>query len=343
MDPVTHALLGGTVARVTLARPLGHAAWLPGVVGALLPDADAAIRSTSDPLLYAEFHRHFTHSLAFIPIGGAVAALPWLLRRATRPPWKAYLAATTIGYATHGLLDASTTWGTTLLWPFSDVRVGWNWISIIDPLFTMMLLAGAAVAIWQRSRVPAIIALTLGAVYLALGAVQHHRALNAQQQLAGARGHAPVQRDVFPGFGNNVLWRSLYRHGDRLYMDRIRVPPLGASSWSPGTSVDALEEMPIEAAVNAVRSRDLQRFAHFTNNWMARAPDDPGLIGDARYSMSSREFVPVWGIRFGDGAGAPHAAWIDRSAQRRVDPRQMLRELRGLDESYRPVPDAEEP
>ena len=67
------------------------------------------------------------------------------------------------------------------------------------------------------------------------------------------------------------------------------------------------------------------------------------LVVPARYSMSSREFVPVWGLRFGDGAGAPHATWIDRSAQRRVDPRQMLRELRGQDESYRPVPDAGEP
>jgi inner membrane protein len=143
---------------------------------------------------------------------------------------------------------------------------------------------------------------------------------------------------VFPGFGNNVLWRSLYRHGDRLYMDRIRVPLLGPLSWSPGTSVAALEEIPAETAGNAPRGRNLQRFAHFTSNWMARAPDDPGLIGDARYSMSSAAFVPVWGIRFEDGTTKLHATWVDRSAQRRVDVRQMLREVRGLDESYRPVP-----
>ena len=96
---------------------------LPGVVGALLPDADAVIRSSADPLLYAEFHRHFTHSLALIPVGGLVASLPWLMRRAPRGQWRAYLAAATAGYATHGVLDASTSYGTLLLWPFSTVRV----------------------------------------------------------------------------------------------------------------------------------------------------------------------------------------------------------------------------
>ena len=90
MDPVTHALLGAATARVALARPLGRAAWLPGAAGALLPDADAFIRSASDPLLYAEFHRHFTHSLVFIPLGAAIAAVPWLLAPATRATWKWY-------------------------------------------------------------------------------------------------------------------------------------------------------------------------------------------------------------------------------------------------------------
>ena len=38
----------------------------------------------------------------------------------------------TAGYATHAVLDACTTYGTMLLWPFSDARFAWNTISIID-------------------------------------------------------------------------------------------------------------------------------------------------------------------------------------------------------------------
>lgn len=337
MDPVTHALLGGAIARVAVARQLGHAAWLPGAAGAVLPDADAFIRSSADPLLYAEFHRHFTHSLTFVPIGGVVAALPWVLRRAARPHWKAYLATTTLGYATHGLLDAGTTWGTRLLWPFSDQRIAWHWIAIVDPVFTMLLLLGAGIALWRRSAASAAIALVLCAAYLGMGAAQRERALSAQMRIAAARGHEPGRREVFPGFGTNVIWRSLYRAGDQLYMDRIRVPPFGAASWSPGANVGALEDPSGVTAGDRARERSLQRFAHFTSDWMAPAPDDPQLIGDARYSMSTQAFVPVWGIRFRNDAPSG-VLWVDRSADRRVDAWQALQEVRGRDRSYRPVP-----
>jgi inner membrane protein len=343
VDPVTHALLGGAVSRVILARPLGRAAWLPGAAGALLPDADALIRSAADPLLYAEFHRHFTHALAFIPLGGALAALPWLLRRAARPHRRAYLAAATLGYATHGPLDAATTWGTRLLWPFSDLRVAWNWISIVDPIFTTVLALGVAMSLWRRSATYAAIGLLCAGAYLGAGALQRDRALTAQHRIALARGHQTEQREVFPGFANSVIWRSLYRSGGRLYMDRIRVPFAGAPSWSEGVSVAALDLSAAAGTGAPERERDLRRFAHFTRGWLARAPDDAGLIGDARYSMSPRAFEPVWGIRFRAGEGAPRVSWVDRSSERRVDVREAWREVRGEDRSYRPLPRARLP
>ncbi len=40
----------------------------------VIPDMDVLIRSASDPLLAIEYHRHFTHALAFIPVGGLIAA-----------------------------------------------------------------------------------------------------------------------------------------------------------------------------------------------------------------------------------------------------------------------------
>ena len=45
-----------------------------------------------------------------------------------------------LGYGTNGLLDACTTYGTLLLWPFSNARIAWNNVSVIDPLFTLPLL-----------------------------------------------------------------------------------------------------------------------------------------------------------------------------------------------------------
>jgi|SRR5688572_18449445 len=336
MDPLTHALVGAAAARVALGRPLGNAAMLPGTIGALLPDVDALIRSSTDPLLYAAFHRHFTHSLAFIPVGGLVASVPWLVRRTTRGQWRTYVAAATVGYATHGVLDASTTYGTLLLWPFSTMRVSWDAIAIVDPLFTLVLAAGLSMAVWRHTALPAAAALVLCSLYLVTGVTVRDRALVVQRQIAVARGHTIERGAVFPGFLTNVLWRSLYLAGGTLHMDRIRVPWLGAPTWKPGPAVPVLRFADLEADVHAQSRlvRDFWRFNWFTDGWMARPPGESGIIADARYSESADRFEPVWGIRL-DVPGPVPVAWVDRSRQRRINPSALWAEICGADPGYR--------
>lgn len=339
MDPLTHALAGAAASRVALARPLATAALLPGAAGALLPDADAFIRSTGDPLLYAEFHRHFTHALAFIPIGGALASLPWVI--ATREPRRrmAYAGAATVGYATHGLLDASTTYGTLLFWPFSVTRVSWDIIPIVDPLFTAVLVAALAASVWRRRAWPAGAGIIACLLYLGLGIHQRDRALDAQRAVAAIRGHTVVRGAAFPGFGSNLLWRSLYLSGDgRLHMDRLRVPWRGAVTWRAGAQVDRLtfEDLPATVRSDARLRRDFWRFWWFADGWVARSMLDSAVIGDARYSDAVPRYEAVWGVRFIPGREPP-VVWVDRSRQRRVDPRALWAELRGADRRYVPV------
>jgi hypothetical protein len=69
---------------------------------------------------------------------------------------------------------------------------------------------------------------------------------------------------------------------------------------------------------------------------VARAPHEPDVIGDARYSSAAERFEPVWGIRFTPGSDVP-IAWVDRSRQRRVDLPALWTELRGADPRYRPI------
>jgi len=49
-----------------------------GALAGMAPDLDILIRSSSDPLLKLEFHRHFSHSLFFIPVGTLFGV--WQLR-----------------------------------------------------------------------------------------------------------------------------------------------------------------------------------------------------------------------------------------------------------------------
>ncbi|MGY8696221.1 MAG: metal-dependent hydrolase, partial [Verrucomicrobiia bacterium] len=69
MDPITQGAIGAIVATAVAPAKRVRLAAFVGWAGGMLADADIFIRSASDPLLNIEYHRHFSHSLLFIPIG----------------------------------------------------------------------------------------------------------------------------------------------------------------------------------------------------------------------------------------------------------------------------------
>ena len=120
MDIVTQGIAGALLAQTAANRQNRRYATITGLVAGLLPDLDAAIRSSTDPLLTLEFHRQFSHSLIFIPVGALIASvLLWPFLRKQLPIHLLYLFSL-LGFASAGLLDACTSFGTQLLWPFSD-------------------------------------------------------------------------------------------------------------------------------------------------------------------------------------------------------------------------------
>ena len=136
MDPLTQGALGAALPQtIAKKRHVGRAG-LFGFLAGMAADLDVFFRSPQDPLLFLEYHRQFTHSLVFIPIGGVLCGV--LLYTLIGRRWNLSLLQSflfcTLGYATHSILDSSTSYGTQLFWPFSDEKVAWNAISIIDPL-----------------------------------------------------------------------------------------------------------------------------------------------------------------------------------------------------------------
>lgn len=362
MDTLTHGLLGAALGQAAFGRKLGWRATVIGVVAAELPDADVLIRSASDPLLNVELHRHFTHSFAFSPVIALVAGLPWFFRAEFKAQRLALFLCGLVACWSHILLDACTSYGTQFLVPFSQHRFGWDFISIIDPLFTGALAVGlVANLIASRRRGanpkspiancepgkdarPALpsyrwvwVCLIFCAAYLALGAAQRARALAAQTALATTRGHRAERSEVMPTLANHIVWRSLYLHEGRIHSDRIRVPWLGAATVREGTSLPLVtrrELTPAELARDGTH-RSFARFAWFSDGWLARAPGEPAVIGDMRYSLSAQAFDPIWGIRF-TAPGAPtEVEWVSRSRDRRIAPGELWAEITGADPAYR--------
>ena len=97
MDLFTQGALGAALAQAsTRTSPKLRIAGGVGFLAGLAPDLDALIRSPTDPLVFLEYHRHFTHALAFIPLGalacaGAVYAVAG--RRLGTPFWQIWMFA----------------------------------------------------------------------------------------------------------------------------------------------------------------------------------------------------------------------------------------------------------
>ena len=66
MDPLTQGTLGAALPQSLSQKQLAGSAGLLGFLAGMAPDLDVLIRSSSDPLLFLEYHRQFTHSLVFM-------------------------------------------------------------------------------------------------------------------------------------------------------------------------------------------------------------------------------------------------------------------------------------
>ena len=313
MDLLTQGLLGANLAVAGAAsRDNLRKTALVGLLAGLAADVDFLIRSADDPLLNLEFHRHFTHSLLFVPLAALIlSALLWpLLRNHFR--WRRLLLICFLGYLPSGFLDAATSYGTSLLWPVSDTRFSFNVISIIDPLFTLLLLAGLVLAMVGRKRIYLAICLGLAAAYLLMGWVQQSRVEDMTRDLARQRGHDVERLLVRPTLGNLVQWRSLYLHAGHYHVDAVRMNPLtGTGRVFTGSSVarfdPASSDLPVAPA--SVLGRDIRRFQRFTNDYLAFDPARPGLLSDVRYANLPTSTAPLWAIRIDPSRPQEHAAY----------------------------------
>ena len=320
MDPISQGTVGAAFAQSTANKKNILSITVIGFLAGLAPDLDVLIRSSTDPILFLEYHRQFTHSLFFIPFGALIVALfLYPLFRKSLSLKTVYLASF-LGYATHGLLDACTSYGTLLFWPFSNERVTWNNISIVDPLFTIPILILIGTAIKTRKRLFSYFAIGWITFYLSLGFVQYDRAFKAANELALLRGHTPERLTLKPSFGNLILWKSIYQHKEKFYVDAIRT--LQSSTWCLGESArifDYQRHLP-NLNKDSQQKKDIERFRWFSQDYLG-FDAEKNLVTDVRYSMVPNQITPMWGLVIDSGRDInEHAIWW---TSRGLDQRQL--------------------
>lgn len=225
MDSITQAVLGASLGEALLGRRLkGMGAALGGGV-ATLPDLDVALLPFFDTLGRVSVHRGYSHSLLFSVV--AAGLLTWLFGywRLTRevPAWRLWLFSW-LALITHYLLDVMNTYGTQLFLPFSNRRVSLDSITVVDPVYTLPLLAGLVLAVYvyrnaPRKRAAANYAgMAISSVYLVLTLSNKAVIGETFRQALATRGVQAEKLLTVPVTAGNYSWRGAAIAGDSLYL-----------------------------------------------------------------------------------------------------------------------------
>lgn len=219
MDNLTHSLVGALLGQTGVKRKTGLA--MPAlIIGANLPDVDAACFFWLDGAEHLGFRRGITHgppALILLPLilAGLLWAFDrWQTKRGRRPEgrlpvnFKWLFLLSFLGCLTHPALDWFNVYGIRMLEPFSSEWFYGNTLFIID----IWLWLGMGLATWfslrrekhgKTWRWPAIAALALSVLYIGANFVtsagtQVAYSIN-NKALSGGEGSPDVKPDIPQG------------------------------------------------------------------------------------------------------------------------------------------------
>ncbi len=154
MDSLSQIVLGAAVGEAVLGKKVGNKAMLYGAIAGTIPDLDTFVGNFFDTITAVEIHRGFSHSIVFCVLFAPVFG--WIISQIESNKevgWKDWSWLMFWGLFTHPLLDAHTTWGTQLFWPF-DLRLAYKNIFVIDPLYTLPFLLFLILALRKKRTDP---------------------------------------------------------------------------------------------------------------------------------------------------------------------------------------------
>ncbi len=230
MDSLTQIVLGAAVGEAVLGRKIGTRAMLWGAIAGTIPDLDVLLKFVTDPITSTEMHRGFSHSIVFsilfAPILAWIAHKIHKRRDATFKNWTVLFF---LALVTHPMLDMHTTWGTQFFWPF-PIRITYNNIFVVDPLYTVPFLICCIIALCYKRTNPRRrffnnLGLIISTSYMALTFVFKGFGYHAVDDSLAKQGIDFVEIETKPTPFNTVLWnahvetKNGYRFGYYSLMD----------------------------------------------------------------------------------------------------------------------------
>lgn len=227
MDSLTQAALGAAVGEAILGKKIGGKAALIGAIVGTIPDLDVLLTPFFSPLENLSIHRGYSHSVLFCILGALLIAYILSHLKVTKAEayWRLWLLSF-LGLFTHVLLDAFTTYGTQLFLPFTDWRVSFDSVNIVDPFYTVPLLAGVLFSVFRfapdakRRALPNQIGLLVSTAYL-LFTLANKAHIEHLFAAALAEQHIKFEKLLtVPVKVGNMIWYGVASDGKQLHMAR---------------------------------------------------------------------------------------------------------------------------
>ena len=215
MDPVTHVVAGVLIGQAARDRFPETKALVPlSALAAWMPDVDNIVTFFGAEA-YMRYHRGYTHSL----LGGALLA--WLLaivaaRFCGGAKTSKLFILFYFGVLSHLFLDCITSYGTGIFLPFSDVRVSVPSVFIIDPVYTLALIALAVTAAFRPAarKKLAVAGLAVMLAWPALGFGVGKAVAAHARTLLVATGQQPTSVIAQPDAFSPLWWKIIAEEGD---------------------------------------------------------------------------------------------------------------------------------
>lgn len=227
MDSLTQAALGAAVGEAILGKKIGKKAALLGAALATIPDLDVLLTPFFSSFEKISIHRGYSHSILFSLVGGLLFAYVLSkIKWTEKISFQRLFLVSFLALFTHILLDAFTTYGTQLLLPFTDWRISFDSINIIDPFYTLPLLAGVSISAFYLKKdspkrsLPNLIGIVVSCLYLLFTlANKQHIEGTFKKQLTTQNISFNELLTVPVGVGN-VNWYGVAKSDNKLHIGK---------------------------------------------------------------------------------------------------------------------------
>ncbi|MEN3322182.1 metal-dependent hydrolase [Mariniflexile soesokkakense] len=230
MDSLTQIVLGAACGEAILGKKIGNKALMFGAIGGTIPDLDVyfgniVYNHEIDAML---FHRGFMHSILFSVLVAFI--LGWCIfrlynsgKRIDATTLKDWILLFFWSLFTHPILDCFTPYGTQLFAPFSNYRVAFNNIAVVDPLYTLPFLICMIVLMFlnrknKKRRFWLKLGIGISSVYMILTVVNKFYIDTIFRKSIAESDLKTTRFNTQPSIFNNVLWYAIAESESSYYV-----------------------------------------------------------------------------------------------------------------------------